>query len=129
MVPIAKSIQDMIIVLAGGLLAGLLTIATLKLFGSAWNFVAHLGTPPHALVALLILLSGMVLYYAAYLLLVIQGFRTHWGWGLINLICPLAAILFLFKHPKQAKVGMLLYAVALILFVLVVFLAYWTQSR
>src|SRR5437016_2957585 len=50
------------------------------------------------------LLSVKLLFFAAYILFVIQGFRTHWGWGIANLLLsPLAALVFLFVHPKHAK--------------------------
>jgi hypothetical protein len=113
---IPTSIRNLLAVLAAGLLVGLLTIATLTCCGAAWNFIVRLGNP-HALLALLIVLGGIVLYYSAYLLLVVQGFRTHWVWGVLNLIVPLCALLFLIMHPRRARAGLLLYLGAVFLFV------------
>ena len=111
-----SSIRNVLAVLAAGILVGLLTIATLRFFGVAGNFLVRLGNP-HAVRALLAVLGGIVLYYSAYLLLVIQGFRTHWVWGVLQLLVPLSALLFLIKHPRRARAGMLLYLMAVLLFV------------
>ena len=55
---------------------------------------------------LLWLYSFLILINLAFLasgvLFVIQGFRVHWGWGLVNLIIPLAIIVFCIKHPREA---------------------------
>lgn len=113
---IPTSIRNVLMVLAAGLLVGLLTIATLRFCGLAGHFLGQLGNPD-AVRALLIVLGGLVLYYSAFLLLVIQGFRTHWVWGVLHLLVPLSALLFLFKHPRRARAGMLLYLGAGLLFV------------
>ena len=122
---IPNSIRNLVVVIFGGFLVGLLTIATLNFF--TYLRVSHyiVGNPKE-LVGLLLALGGFVLGYIAYIILVIQGVRTHWGWGVINIVVPIVAILFFIKHPKRTKAGMLIYVLALIFFV---FAALWAKLR
>jgi hypothetical protein len=62
----------------------------------------------------------------AWIAFVVQGFRVYWGWGLANLLVPLAFIGFCCIHPRAAKVPLIItvigvgWLLALILFLLFV---------
>jgi hypothetical protein len=65
------------------------------------------------------MISMKLLFLAGYILFVIQGFRTHWGWGVANLLLsPIAALIFLFLHPQRAKIPAFLCGLALVILIL-----------
>jgi len=41
----------------------------------------------------------------------VQGFRVHWGWGVANLLIPVAIIPFCILHPKESKKPLILFGI------------------
>ena len=66
------------------------------------------------------LVAVKLLFFIGFVAFVIQGFRTHWGWGLSILVFPVVSLAFLFAHPRRAKFPGILWAsgIALLLFAL-----------
>jgi hypothetical protein len=65
-----------------------------------------------------------LLFFVATIWFVVQGFRVHWGWGLANLLIPLAIIPFCFLHPKESKKPLTTVGIGLVLLVVL-----WIFSR
>jgi hypothetical protein len=62
-----------------------------------------------------------VIFFAAYVAFVVQGFRVHWGWGTANLfVGPLAGILFFVQHRHEGRVPFYVLAHGLILLLVIV---------
>jgi hypothetical protein len=55
---------------------------------------------------------------------VVQGFRVHWGWGVANLLMPVAIIPFCILHPQESKRPLILLGVCL-----GTFLILWACAR
>lgn len=113
------------LVISVGLAMTVLTLAVFKLFNPTWNHMVDFGKTSVD-IALLAFLGVQILFGLAYLLFVIQGFRTHWGWGVANMILPFAALIFFFTHPKRSKAPVLVYVSGLALMGLTMI---WTKIR
>jgi len=100
---LTQKTQTLLLTAAGCALAIVLTLGILKLIDPA---------PAHSLIigktsvdtALIAFVLTRLLLIAAYILFVILGFRTHWGWGLANLLLPVTALYFSLAHPRTAKI-------------------------
>lgn len=57
---------------------------------------------------ILVILSIKLLFFAAVVWFVVNGFRVHWGWGVANFLIPGAFIPFSFLHPEKGKIPLIL---------------------
>jgi hypothetical protein len=48
-----------------------------------------------------------LIFIIASIAFVVQGFRVHWVWGLLNLLVPLAFVAFCIVHPRAARIPMI----------------------
>ena len=53
----------------------------------------------------------------------VQGFRVHWGWGVANLLIPVAFIPFYILHPKVSKRPLILIGIWLGVFLTILICA------
>jgi len=82
-----------------------------QLIGSKAVTIHH-TTLPIGIVGLITLyLVLKLIFIVAAIAFVVQGFRVHWGWGLANLLVPLAFIAFCFIHPRSAKIPLVIFGV------------------
>jgi hypothetical protein len=65
-----------------------------------------------------------LLFFVASIWFVVQGFKAHWGWGLANLLIPVAIIPFCFLYPRKSKGPLILVGVGLALLLIL-----WIFSR
>ncbi|MGA2221022.1 MAG: hypothetical protein ABSH21_04440 [Verrucomicrobiia bacterium] len=100
---LTQKTQALLLTAAGCVLAIVITLGILKLVDptSAHNLVIGKTPVDTALIAFVL---TRLLLIAAYILFVILGFRTHWGWGLANLLLPVTALYFSLAHPRTAKI-------------------------
>jgi hypothetical protein len=57
-----------------------------------------------------------LLFIGSFVLFVMSGFRTHWAWGVVNLLLfPLSSVIFFFRHPRIARLPMILFASGLLI--------------
>ena len=107
---LTQKTKTLLIVGMGLLISLILTLTLFKLLDPAWNQMVAVDDNTSVDAVLLILLGAKALFGLAYLGFVIQGFRTHWGWGLANMLLPPSALVFFFVHTKKSKVPAIIYA-------------------
>ncbi len=64
--------------------------------------------------AVILAVGGGVLALVATVILVVQAFRVHVGWGLASLFIPGAIFLFAVVHFRRARGTVLLWAIGLL---------------
>ena len=65
-----------------------------------------------------------VIFIVAAISFIVQGFRVHWGWGLVNtFLGPLAGVVFFIKHRQEGRVPIYILAYGLILLLIFVICA------
>jgi hypothetical protein len=111
---LTQTTRNNLLIAAGLILAVILALAFFKISDSTWDHMIGFGSTSIDL-ALIALVGVQILLFTAYALFVIQGFRTHWGWGIANLFLPFAALLFFFTYPKRSRVPALTYIAGLVL--------------
>jgi hypothetical protein len=57
-------------------------------------------------------------WLVSYIWFVVVGFKTHFGWGLVLLFFPVAAIVFAWRHFQTAKKPLVVFLTSLLLLVL-----------
>lgn len=65
-----------------------------------------------------------VIFIAAAIAFIVQGFRVHWSWGLANtFLGPLAGIVFFINHRQEGRVPIYILAHGLILLLILMICA------
>jgi len=65
-----------------------------------------------------------VILFASAIAFIVQGFRVHWGWGVVNIFLgPLAGIVFFIKHRQKGSVPIYILGHGLILLLVIVIIA------
>lgn len=60
-----------------------------------------------------------LIFIAAAIAFIIQGFRVHWSWGLANIfLFPLAGIALFIRHRQEAKIPMMIWTFGMALLVI-----------
>ena len=103
--------RSLLVGAAGCALSIALALVFLKLFDPTWDHMVRFGNSSVDIRIITLALAKLV-FVTAYVLFVIQGFRTHWGWGLANLVMPVAALVFLFVHPRAARIPAIIWTLA-----------------
>ena len=102
------SIRHIGFILLGSLFAALLCLAVLFLFDPAWNPAIRVGGMSMDVgFAAVVAFEGLMAL--GYLVSVIQGFRTHWGWGVAMFLVPIAFLVFFREHTKRAMPPLIVY--------------------
>jgi hypothetical protein len=109
---LAQTTRSALITAVGAILAVMFGVVLVKITDPMWGHTLANS----ALLGFLVVVK--VLFFISYVLFVIQGFRTHWGWGCANLLLPAAALVFVFVHPKQAKVPAITWVCGLVVMLL-----------
>ena len=80
------------------------------------------GSGAFGLAAILGCLTAVkVIFFAADVAFVVQGFRVHWGWGTANILLgPLAGIPFFIQHRHEGRVPVYVLAHSFILLLVIV---------
>ena len=99
-------------------MASFTTLVLCKFCYTAWNYLFHGASQ----VALMGVVASLFLLFAALLLFIIQGFRTHWAWGLAILLAPCAVLGFVFMHPRKAMAPVIILFSGLALLLLMNFM-------
>jgi hypothetical protein len=107
----------------------LVAFTLFQLFGSTAITIHH-TTIPMGLVGLFTLLLVLkLIFIVAAIAFVVQAFRVHWGWGLANLLVPLAFIAFCFIHPRAAKIPLVIFGVGIWWLLMFCYFMHISQSK
>jgi|SRR5271155_1852687 len=118
---LTQKTKTVLVTTVAAILAIMFGIGLVKLTDPIWVHT-HANMAP-----LWFLVVAKLLFLLSYILFVIQGFRTHWGWGCANLFIPVSALVFLFVHPKRAKAPAIIWACGLTAVLLM--LLWWKISQ
>ena len=120
---LTQRVRTAVVIVTGCLLAVSLGFGIAELTNVTGHRIVTIGAASVdiRLFALPALVAVKLLLLIGFVAFVIQGFRTHWGWGVGILFFPIAALAFLFAHPHEARFPAILWGcgVALLLIALV----------
>lgn len=70
---------------------------------------------------------GLLLNLAVMIWLIVLGFKVHWGWGLANLLFPIAMVVFCIVHFDKARrpLGVLFIGLTILVAINFLFWIFW----
>jgi hypothetical protein len=103
---LTQTTKSVLLTAIGCVVAVLLGFGITKVTNSTGHHMVTIGSTSVDTGFVILLAIGVIrlLFFVAYALFVIQGFRTHWIWGVCNLLLPVTALAFVFVHPRRAKI-------------------------
>jgi hypothetical protein len=63
-----------------------------------------------------------MIWLAAYIWFVVEGFKADWKWGAGNLLCPVVALGFFYCYRERGRRPGLLWLAGTVLFILTMFI-------